>query len=175
MSSQFHPILLKEKIKETKDTVSLRFSIPMKLRENFSFKAGQYLTLKFTIGSQDVRRAYSMSSSPLEEDVIVTVKRVKGGLVSNHIHDVLAEGDEIQVMPPQGRFVAEIKEENRKTYYMMGAGSGITPLMSMIRTILEQEPQSSIFLFYGNRDEESIIFKNALDALGKRYRGQLPD
>lgn len=173
MSTQFHTLKVKDKIQETADTVSIQFEIPSDLKEAFSFKAGQYLTLKFDIGDNEARRAYSMSSSPLDNDITVTVKRVKGGLVSNHIHDKVNKGDHIEVMVPQGRFCPKLKEENRKTYYLFGAGSGITPLMSILKTVLEEEPQSSVFLLYGSRSEEEIIFKSQLDSLEKKYAGQL--
>lgn len=173
MSTQFYKLGIKEKIQETDDTVSLRFDIPSELSELFQYKAGQYLTLKFNIKGEDARRAYSMSSSPLEKHIAVTIKRVKGGLVSNYIHDVVKVGDEIEVMPPQGRFVPKLNEEHRKTYYLFGAGSGITPLMSILKTVLELEPQSSVFLYYGSRIENQIIFKAELDQLEKTYKGQL--
>jgi ring-1,2-phenylacetyl-CoA epoxidase subunit PaaE len=173
MSNQFHSLRIKEKIQETDDTVSIKFEVPLDLKDAFEFKAGQYLTLKFNIKGQDARRAYSMSSSPLESDITVTVKRVDKGLISNYIHDNLKIGDHVETMAPQGRFVAKLNNENRKTYYLLGAGSGITPLMSILKTVLEEEPQSSIFLFYGSRNEEQIIFKNELDTLEKKYSGQL--
>ncbi len=173
MSIQFHPLTVKDKIQETADTVSIVFSIPNELKETFQFEAGQYLTLKFDFNGTEARRAYSMSSSPIQEDITVTIKRVKGGLVSNHIHDKVNKGDRIEVMVPQGRFVPKLNEEHRKTYYLFGAGSGVTPLMSILRTVLEKEPQSSVFLLYGSRNEEEIIFKAALDQLEKKYAGQL--
>ncbi len=173
MSTQFFRLKVKEKIQETDDTVSLNFDIPEDLKETFDFLPGQYLTLKFQFGENEARRAYSMSSSPMEEGIKVTIKKVEKGLVSNHIHDKVSVGDEVDVMPPQGRFVPKINEENRKVYYLFGAGSGITPLMSITKTLLEEEPQSSIFLFYGSREESGVIFKDELDALEKKYAGQL--
>lgn len=172
MSNQFHSLRVKNKIQETTDTVSIQFEIPKDLKDAFKFEAGQYLTLKFNIQGEDVRRAYSMSSSPLDNDITVTVKRVNKGLVSNYIHDNLNIGDNVESMAPQGRFVAKLNNEHRKTYYLLGAGSGITPLMSILKTVLEEEPQSSVFLFYGSRNEEQIIFKEELDSLEKKYEGQ---
>jgi ring-1,2-phenylacetyl-CoA epoxidase subunit PaaE len=173
MSNQFHSLRIKDKIQETAETVSIKFEVPPDLKDAFKFKAGQYLTLKFNIKGADARRAYSMSSSPLENDITVTVKRVDKGLVSNYIHDNLNIGDSVETMVPQGRFVAKLNDENRKTYYLLGAGSGITPLMSILKTVLEEEAQSSVFLFYGSRNEEQIIFKKELDALENKYAGQL--
>lgn len=160
-------------VQETADTVTVKFTVPAELANDFKYKAGQYLTLRFVIDGQDVRRAYSMSSSPLEKQIAVTVKRVKDGLVSNHIPDELKAGSEVHVMPPQGRFVVKTDGEQRRDYYLIGAGSGITPLMSILKTVLEEEPKSMVNLLYGSRDEESIIFKKQLEELESRYAGQL--
>jgi ring-1,2-phenylacetyl-CoA epoxidase subunit PaaE len=173
MSKHFHTLQVKDIQKETADAVTVTFAVPNELKEDFTYKQGQYLTLKFILGGQEVRRAYSMCSSPLDADLAVTVKKVKKGLVSTHINDQLKVGDSVEVMQPDGRFFTELDGDQRKTYYLLGAGSGITPLMSILRTILEEEPQSMVFLLYGNRNEESIIFKEQLDGLVKRYEGQL--
>jgi ring-1,2-phenylacetyl-CoA epoxidase subunit PaaE len=114
-----------------------------------------------------------MSSSPLDNKLAITVKKVAGGRVSTWLHDSLKAGDTLEVAAPEGRFFTKLDPEKRRTYYMFGAGSGITPLMSIIRTALETEPMSAIFLLYGNRNEENIIFKDELDRLSVRYDGQL--
>jgi len=158
--------------RETADAVSVSFSVPTELKDTFKYIQGQYLTLKFNINGTEARRAYSMSSSPLEEDLTVSVKRVEKGLVSNYMNDKLKVGDTVEVMPPEGKFYVPLKEENRNTYYLFGAGSGITPLFSIIKTTLEQEAQSTVFLFYSNRNEESIIFKDQLAQLEKKYADQ---
>jgi len=173
MSKRFHQLTVKKVTRETPEAVTLTFAIPEDFKDEFEFKQGQYLTLKFEIDGKEVRRSYSMCSSPLEVDISVTVKRVKGGLISNHVHENIKQGSLIEVMPPQGRFFTELNGENSKTYYLFGAGSGITPLMSILKTVVEKEPKSSVFLLYGNRDEGSIIFKEALGHLQKRYEGQL--
>ncbi|MGB1216565.1 MAG: 2Fe-2S iron-sulfur cluster-binding protein [Saprospiraceae bacterium] len=173
MSVQFHSLSVVKKTQETSDTISLSFAIPSELKDDFQYKSGQYLSLKFDINGTEARRAYSMSSSPMEELVTVTVKRVQGGLVSNYIHDNVKEGTVIEIMSPQGKFTPKLAEEHRKTYYLLGAGSGVTPLMSILRTILEEEPQSTIFLLYGSRDKDNIIFKSELDSLTAKYKGQL--
>ncbi len=160
-------------IKETEDTVTVQFAVPPTEQERFTYQAGQYLTLRFVIDGQDVRRAYSMSSSPLDDTLAVSVKRVRNGLVSNHIADHLKAGSMVEVMPPQGRFIAQPQPGKRRNIYLFGAGSGITPLMSIIRTLLEQEPKSKLFLLYGNRDENSIIFQEQLQSLQEKYQGQL--
>ena len=172
MSNSFHNLTVVRKKEETKDTVSISFEIPESLKKTFEYKQGQYLTLKFDLNGEETRRAYSMSSSPLEEEITITVKRVEGGLVSNHIADNVVEGTSVDVMPPEGRFYTKLDADHKKTYYLFGAGSGITPLISIIKTILEKEPQNTVHLLYGNRDEESIIFKEELDQLARRYDGQ---
>jgi ring-1,2-phenylacetyl-CoA epoxidase subunit PaaE len=173
MSKQFYKLVVKEIKRETPDAVSVSFTVPEELKETFQYTQGQFLTLKFQIKGQEVRRSYSMCSSPLEENLTVTVKKVKSGVVSCYIHDNLQPGQTVEVMPPEGRFFTKLEEEQRKTYYLFGAGSGITPLFSILKTILEKEPQNAVFLLYGNRDEESIIFREALEELQRRYEGQL--
>jgi ring-1,2-phenylacetyl-CoA epoxidase subunit PaaE len=173
MSELFHDLTIEKIIRETPDAVTLQFAIPEHLKDEFDYQPGQYLTLSFAFGNKEERRAYSMSSSPLEEHIAVTVKKFEGGIVSSYIHDQLLEGSIVSVMPPEGKFIPKIDEEHRKSYYFFGAGSGITPLMSIIKTLLEKEPQSSVFLLYGSRDEQHIIFKEALDQLQVKYSGQL--
>lgn len=173
MSTSFYDLKLHSLTPETEYAYTLTFEVPESLKETFAYTQGQYLTLRFTINGEEVRRAYSMCSSPLEEHLAVTVKRVEGGKVSNYIADHLKAGDTVSVMPPEGRFFTKLDEDNRKSYYLFAAGSGITPLMSILKTILEKEPQSTVFLLYGNRNEEQIIFKEALGALEKRYSNQL--
>ena len=158
MNHNFYPLAVSQVIQETSDTVSLVFDVSQDLKEIFEYKQGQYLTLSFDIKGKEERRAYSMSSSPLETGLKVSVKRVAKGIVSNHIADKVKVGDTVKVMPPQGRFYTEANEANRKTYYLFGAGSGVTPLMSIAKTMLEAEPQSTVNLLYGNREEEVIIF-----------------
>ena len=153
--------------------MTLTFEIPADLKEAFQFTQGQYLTLKFQLNGSEERRSYSMCSSPLESDISVTVKKVKNGKVSTHIHENIKAGDAIEAMQPDGRFYTELNGDNKKNYYLIGAGSGITPLMSMLKTILEKEPMSYVFLLYGNRNEDFIIYKNELAALQKKYGGQL--
>ena len=173
MSTAFHNLKVSKVKQETEDAVSLTFEIPENLKTDYTFIQGQYLTLKFNLNGKEVRRAYSFSSSPLEGRTTVTVKRVEGGLVSNHINNHIKAGDTIEVMVPQGRFFSKLDESQTKTYYLFGGGSGITPLMSILKTVLEKEPKSTLFLFYGNKDENSIIFKEELDQLSSRYNGQL--
>jgi len=169
----FHPLPIASITAETDKAVTVVFRITDALAEQFTYKAGQYLTLKFVVNGKEERRAYSMCSAPHDDEIAVTVKRVKGGIVSNHIADVLKAGDVVEAMPPQGRFMASPESAARRDYFLFGAGSGITPLMSILRAVLEQEPKSSVHLLYGNRDEENIIFEKQLAELQKHYEGQL--
>ncbi len=173
MSKSFHKLSVNKITPETPDSVTLTFDVPADLKENFQYTQGQYLTLKFELKGNEVRRSYSMCSSPLEDKLSVTVKKVPGGKMSTHIHQNIKVGDAIEVMQPEGRFHTPLNEDQKKNYYLVGAGSGITPLMSILKTILEKEPMSFVFLLYGNRNEDFIIFKDELDTLQKRYEGQL--
>jgi len=169
----FYQLKIKRKTAETPDTVTLEFEIPDELHDLFNYKQGQYLTLRLSIGGNELRRSYSMSSSPLENRLAVTVKKVSGGKVSTYLHDQAKEGDTLEIAPPAGRFFNELNPDKRRTYYLFAAGSGITPLLSIIKTTLESEPMSAIFLLYGSRNEENIIFRDELDRLSERYTGQL--
>ena len=169
----FFELKIKSKTAETTDTVTIELEIPDELRDLFTYKQGQYLTIRLRIGEHELRRSYSMSSSPLENRLAVTVKKVPGGKASNYLHDQAQVGDTLEIAAPDGRFFNELNPDKRRTYYLFAAGSGITPLLSIIKTILEAEPMSAIFLLYGSRNEENIIFRDELDRLSERYVGQL--
>lgn len=169
----FYPLKIKEVIRETADAVTLEFEIPVDLQEKFAYHQGQYVTVRLEKEGQELRRSYSMSSSPLEKKLAVTVKKVPGGRFSTYLHDVVKVGTMLEVAAPDGRFYNTLHPEKRRTYYLFGAGSGITPLISILKTILEAEPMSSVFLLYGSRNEESIIFREELENLTERYQGQL--
>lgn len=169
----FFKLKVKEKKQEAADAVTIEFDVPEELRDRFTYKQGQHVTIRKPEGDHELRRSYSMSSSPLENRLAITVKKVAGGKVSAWLHDVVQAGDALELASPDGRFFNALNPEKRRTYYLFGAGSGITPLMSMIKTILESEPMSVIFLFYGSRTEDNIIFRDDLDQLAKRYNGQL--
>lgn len=169
----FYDLAISKITEETADTRSFTFEVPDELATAFKYKHGQYLTLRFHINGQDVRRSYSMSSSPMEPEITVTVKRVEGGLVSNYMHDTLDVGEKVRVMPPDGRFYTKLEHEQKKSYYLFAAGSGITPILSILKTVLEEEPKSRVHLVYGNRNEASIIFEKTLEQLSAKYKGQL--
>ena len=173
MDTQFYSLRIQNIAKETHDAKTIYFDIPSELTEKFAYKAGQYLTLRFKIKGKEERRAYSLSTSPHQNLWGVSVKQVEKGIVSTHINTHLKVGDVVEVMPPQGHFTLETSPTQRKTYYVFGAGSGITPLMSLMRTVLEDEPTSEIHLLYGNRNEDEIMFRDNLASLENKYAGQL--
>ena len=139
---------------------------------NFAFKAGQHLTLMGVIGDDEVRRNYSLCTAPADNDLMVTVKRIAGGVFSNWVASELKAGQRIAVMPPHGSFTVPFAEGQAKHYAAFAGGSGITPIISLIRTALSTEPDSRFTLFYGNRDSASVIFLEALADLKDRYMGR---
>lgn len=172
--SKFHSLTVLEVKEETADSKSVSFNVPQDLYLAYDYKPGQYLTLKFQLNGEEVRRSYSLCSSPvLEEPLKVGVKRVKNGLVSNHINDHVKPGDTIEVMEPDGRFYADVKESNYKTYFLFAAGSGITPILSILRTVLLTEERSYVHMIYGNSNQDTIMFKEQLDELQVAYPDRL--
>lgn len=168
MSIKYFHLKVKEVIRETADTITISFWHP--LNEMIKYESGQFLTLIPVINGQKVRRSYSMSSSPhAETSPAVTVKRVTDGLVSNWLNDNVKEGDFIEIMEPMGHFKITPDAQNSRTIVLIGAGSGITPLMSIAKTVLKVEAQSRVVLLYGSRDEANIIFKKQLDELVAQY------
>jgi len=158
-----------EIVPETDEANSIRFEIPDELRDLFQFRAGQHLTLKAEIGGEEVRRNYSLCPAPEERDWMVTVKRIGGGVFSNWVGDKLKPGDTVEVMPPHGSFTTEFNATIGRHVVGIAGGSGITPVMSLLRTLLKSEPDSRFTLFYGNRDSSSIIFLEELARLKDRY------
>ena len=124
------------------------------------------------IKGKEERRSYSICTSPIENVLAINVKRVKKGLISNHINDAIKEKDDVDVMTPDGNFTIHLNDNHSRDFFFFAAGSGITPVISLIKTMLEEEPKSNIFLLYGNRDEDNIIFKKELEELSKKYEGQ---
>jgi len=154
--------------------VSVTFEVPSGLLKDYEYIQGQHLTLKLLVNGKEVRRSYSLCSSPLvKEPLRVAVKRVTSGVGSNHINDNLKKGDVVEVMTPMGNFHTELKSTNRKHYVLFAGGSGITPMMSIIKTTLIAEPQSKLTLFYGNFDENATIFKKELDEIVAQNPGRL--
>lgn len=174
MSGGFHSLEVIGKDFPIKEASTIRMAIPPELKSVFRFSPGQHLPFRFFLAGEELRRTYSIVNSPDKEYLEVTVKRVKGGRISNHINDNLQVGHKVEVMPPQGRFFIRTASDNYKSYFLFGAGSGITPLYSMLQTILRDEPYSNVTLLYGNRDKSQILFLKQLEALveehGKRLK-----
>ncbi len=173
MSVSFHRLRVAAIEPETEEAKSIRFQIPDALRETFRFRPGQHLTLKAEIGGEEVRRNYSLCVAPQDGEVKVTVKRIAGGVFSHWANDHLVPGDEVEVMPPHGSFTWDFVPGARRHYVGFAGGSGITPIMSLIRTALRTEEGSRFTLFYGNRDSRSVIFLDALARLKNRYMDRL--
>lgn len=169
MSIHFHQLTVKEVRKETEDCVSVLFEIPDNLKESFLFQQGQSLTMRKTLNNEDVRRTYSICSSPLDNEWRVAIKKVDGGLFSSFANNELKKGDVLEVMQPVGKFYVALDSAHKKNYLGFAAGSGITPLLSIIKTTLRTEPQSSFTLVYGNKNRSSIIFFEELEALKNKY------
>jgi len=163
---------VKEVIRQTPDAISIHFWHP--LNEVVRYQPGQFLTFLLSANGQKVRRSYSLSSSPhTDASLAVAVKRLPGGVVSNYLCDNVKEGDVIETLEPMGAFVPRLSSSNRRQVILIGAGSGITPLISMAKSILHVESQSKVWLLYGNRNSSSIIFKDELNALEQRAGGRL--
>ncbi|MFC4722328.1 2Fe-2S iron-sulfur cluster-binding protein [Geojedonia litorea] len=170
--ADFYNIKVADIYKETKDTVVVSFDIPDHLKEKFKFKQGQHLTVRKEINGEDIRRNYSLCSSPLDHEWKVAVKTIRGGVFSNYAFNTLKKGDELQVMPPHGEFYVECDPLTSKNYIAFAAGSGITPILSIIKTHLLQEPNSTFKLFYLNRTVKSIIFKEEIERLKNEFFGR---
>lgn len=170
--SKYYHLVVKEVISETPDTITISFWHPV--HQAVSYKPGQFLTLMPVINGQKVRRSYSMSSSPHSDaSLAVTVKRVPTGLVSNWLNDHVRVGDAIEVMEPMGNFTPVLDAKNRRQVVLFGAGSGITPLISIAKSVLTIEVNSRVTMVYGNRNEYSIIFKKQLDELRQKFGERL--
>jgi ring-1,2-phenylacetyl-CoA epoxidase subunit PaaE len=169
MSLHFYPLTIKQVKQETADCISVLFDIPENLQPQFTYIQGQNITVKTTINNEEVRRSYSLCSSPLSNEFRIAIKKLEGGLFSTFANENLKAGNVLDVMPATGRFYTEIDNQNSKHYVAFAAGSGITPIISNIKTILFAEPKSLVTLIYSNKNISSIIFKEELDALKNRY------
>ena len=170
---QFHSLTVKDVRKETDAATSVAFEVPEELAEAFSFIQGQYLTLRGEVDGQDLRRPYSVCVTPASGELRVCVKRLPGGRFSGYVNDNLKAGDRLEVLPPMGRFHAPLEADSAKRYLFIAAGSGITPVISNIATILAGEPEARITLIYGNRRQRDIIFQGVLADLKDRYMARL--
>jgi ring-1,2-phenylacetyl-CoA epoxidase subunit PaaE len=167
----YYELTVKNIVQETKDAISVAFQQPA---NKIHYKSGQFLTLITSVNGKEVRRAYSLCSSPfVDDDLVVTVKRVDNGLMSNWLPDSLKVGQKLKVMEPMGQFTTDYSKDNKRHLVLFGGGSGITPMMSIIKSTLTQEPESICSLIYCNRDIDSIIFKDELTRLETKYEGRL--
>jgi len=171
--SHFHSLSIKDIKQETQDCVSVSFHVPEALTETFKYTAGQYLTLKTSINDEEVRRSYSICSSPNDKELRVAIKKVENGKFSTYANDTLKVGDSLEVMPPLGNFCIKETTEGKKDYLAFASGSGITPVFGILKTVLENEPTSTFTLVYGNKNRGTIIFKEGLEALKNKYMDRL--
>jgi len=170
-SDKYHDLLVKEIVQETSDAITIVFEQP---EQKITYTSGQFLTLIIPIDGKEVRRAYSLSSSSsMDDDLAVTIKRVKGGLMSNYLPDNLKVGDSVKVMNPMGTFTTSYSADNKRHLVQISGGSGITPMLSIIKSTLVEEPQSIVSLIYCNRNIDSIIFKHKLEEMETNYEGRL--
>lgn len=169
MAVHFHKLKVKEVRKETPDCVSVTFTVPDELKKDFQFAHGQNITVKRNIDNDDIRRSYSICSAPYENELRIAIKKVDGGKFSEYANSSLKAGDELDILPPTGKFNTNLLATNRKNYLAFAAGSGITPVISIIKTTLQTEQQSSFTLVFGNRGRSSIIFFEELEGLKNKY------
>jgi ring-1,2-phenylacetyl-CoA epoxidase subunit PaaE len=166
---RFHRLAVNDLRRETADAVSMTFKIPGELADDYAFAPGQYLTLRTTMDGEEVRRSYSICSGPDDGELRIAVKKVDGGAFSSWAADELKSGDELDVMTPTGRFGVTPASDDARIYVGFAAGSGITPLLSIVKSVLTREPNSRFFLFYGNRSTEGVMFREALEELKDRF------
>jgi len=173
MSVEFHPLTIADVKPETEDSVSISFTVPDELRESFRHVPGQHVVVRADIGDTDVRRSYSICSRPGDDALRIAVKRIPDGAFSTYATTQLMTGDILDVMAPIGEFTTTFEPTQARHHVMIAAGSGITPILSMVSTILQVEPSTQVSLIYGNRTTQSIMFLEELEALKNRYPTRL--
>ncbi len=171
--SSFRKIKVKDKVQTTSDCAVVAFDVVEDLQPEFKYQAGQYLTLKAVIDGEEVRRSYSLCSSPLDTEWKVAIKQVEDGRFSTFANQLLKAGDTLEVMPPNGRFFLDLAPDQARNYVAFAAGSGITPILSIIKTHLQAEPKSTFKLFYVNQTVQSIILREEIEALKNQYLERL--
>jgi ring-1,2-phenylacetyl-CoA epoxidase subunit PaaE len=169
MRPKFETLTVKNIVRETEDCVSIEFDIPSDLKERYLFQPGQYLTLRKEINGEDVRRSYSICSGVNDNKLCVAVKEVPNGRFSTFANQKLKVGDKMDVMTPMGNFTTEITSATDKSFVFFAAGSGITPILSLTKTILQDAPKSDVTLFFGNKGFDSVIFKEEIENLKNNY------
>lgn len=170
---RFHRLAVSNLRRETPEAISMTFAIPQELIGEYGFQPGQYLTLRTTMDGEEVRRSYSICSGPEDGELRIAVKKVDGGAFSSWAAEELKSGDELDVMTPAGRFGIAHEPGQSRLHVGFAAGSGITPIISIIKGVLAREPQSRFFLFYGNRTAESMLFREELEELKDRFLNRL--
>lgn len=173
MAVEFHKLKITDIRRETPEAVSIAFAVPPELRDDYRFSPGQHLTLRRDCDGQDIRRSYSICAGLDDGELRVAVKKVEGGIFSTLCNDAMQPGDLIDVMTPQGRFGVVPDPDASRNYLAVAAGSGITPILSLLRSTLMREPNSRFALIYGNRTSKNIIFKEALEDLKDQFLGRL--
>ncbi len=171
--SKFYPLKVAAVKNETRDSIVITFDVPAELKETFRFTQGQHLTLRSTINGEDVRRSYSICSAVQDKNLRVAIKRTPGGIFSTWANDTLQAAQTLEVMPPMGHFNTPLAADNKKQYLAFASGSGITPMLSIIKTTLLLEPASKFTLVYGNRASSTVIFKEELTDLKDRFMERL--
>ncbi len=171
--THFHPLKVREVRRETDDCVSIALEVPASLRDAFRFAQGQYLNVRAILGGEEVRRSYSICSGVDDGELRVAVKEVPGGRFSAYANRGLEAGATLEAMPPEGRFFTPLDPAHRKHYVAFAAGSGITPVLSLMKTVLAREPHSRFTLVYGNRTLDAVIFGEALEDLKDNYLSRL--
>ena len=173
MNPKFHTLTIADIRKETEDTVSISFQISEDLKKEFAFSSGQYLTLRAIVDGEDIRRSYSLSSSPYENEWRVAIKKIDGGKFSTYANEKLEVGQTLEVMNPTGNFHLNSSPTHKKSYVLIAAGSGITPIISIAKSVLNDEPDSDVTLFYGNKGFASIIFREEIEGLKNKFMNRL--
>jgi len=170
---KFYPIKIATIRRETSDCVSVALDIPDSLRDDFRYIPGQYLTFRVNLNGEEVRRSYSLCSAPAENEWRIAIKKVDGGLFSTYANDSLKAGDTLETAPPDGRFFPEsVSADMNRDFVFFAAGSGITPVISIIKTVLQKAAESRVTLVYGNRRSSTVIFREEIEGLKNRYLGR---
>jgi ring-1,2-phenylacetyl-CoA epoxidase subunit PaaE len=171
--SQFHPLRVASVARNTRDAVVVTFEVPDELADTFAFRPGQYLTLRTRIGDEELRRSYSICAAPHDGLLRVAIKRLNDGAFSGWANTSLNPGDVVDVMPPDGHFTVPFAPDQTRHYAAFAVGSGITPILSLVKSALDTEPQSRFTLFYGNRASSAVLFREEIEDLKNRYMTRL--
>lgn len=167
--SQFYSLKVASVAKNTRDAVVVTFDVPDDLHDKFAFRPGQYLTLRTLVNGEDLRRSYSICAAPSDKQLRVAIKRLNDGAFSSWANQELVDGHTLDVMPPDGNFTIEFSPQEARNYVAFAVGSGITPILSLVKTALSTEPNSSFTLFFGNRASSAVLFREEIEDLKNMY------